>query len=375
MIEAGAADGFVCWKLDRCARNTLDFLNFLHELEGMGAAFASATEPFDTTNGFGVAMITIVAALAQLESTNKSERIGIWQEHRRATGATPTGPRPYGYRRERNLLYVDEAEAAIVKRMAAAVLAGETITGIVRGLNADGYTTKDGRPWNRRGVVAILTGPTVAALRELDDRFVASSTWPAILDRQTWDEVRAILLDKSRRSGPGPARRWLLTGLATCGRDGKPMRARPNAAGTRYTCPACKLSIDAAQTDELIERALLALLDRRTWQRLRRRGRHVDTTDLEQRLADLAHQRANHEILDEVWQILNAGLMADLDAATAAPVTLPDVDDIRAAWPELPLAARRLVVEAATGSLVIGETAHRGVNHYDSDRVRFTPAV
>jgi len=153
------------------------------------------------------------------------------------------------------------------------------------------------------------------------------------------------------------------------------MRARPNAAGTRYTCPACKLSIDAAQTDELIERALLALLDRRTWQRLRRRGRHVDTTDLEQRLADLAHQRANHEILDEVWQILNAGLMADLDAATAAPVTLPDVDDIRAAWPELPLAARRLVVEAATGSLVIGETAHRGVNHYDSDRVRFTPAV
>lgn len=369
LIEGGAADAFVCWKLDRAARNTRDLLDFVHELSGFGAAFVSVTEQFDSGTPMGRVMMTIIAALAELESATKSERIEAWQDHRKATGATPTGPRPFGYRRERNRLIVDETEAAVIKRAAADVLAGVPLRVILRGFAADGIVTKTGRPFRPTALVAVLTGPTIAALRELDGRFIESDTWEPILDRTTWEDVRLVLLDAKRRSGPGPERRWLLSGLATCGRDGTAMITGGHRTGPRYSCPSCHMSIKADDCDEAVAAGILGVLDRRTWKRLRRRGRHVDTSALEAKLLDLAHQRAEHEITEEVWKVLNAGVMADIAAATVAPVALPDVEDVRAAWPDLPIAARRLVL-AATATIAIREP-RRGVNRFDSDRLKY----
>jgi DNA invertase Pin-like site-specific DNA recombinase len=372
LIEAGAVDAFVCWKLDRAARNTLDLLHFVQDdLRPRGVSFVSVTEQFDTSTPTGELLLTILVALAKMESATKSERVEAWQTHRRVTGATPTGPRPYGYRRERNRLIVDEGEAAVVKEIAAAILAGDSLRSIVRRLNGDGLVGKTGQPFNPRGVAAIMRGPTIAGLREIDGTYVTGS-WDPILDRQTWDDVRAVLLDPKRDSGGSRQRRWLLSGLALCGRGCGPMGIRPHRRGPRYACDTCHLSINAPNADEAIERAVLGLLDVRTWRGLRRRGRHVDTSALEDQLIDLAHQRANHEITDDVWKIRNAGVMADIAAATAEPVALPDVDDIRAAWPGLPVAARRLVVAAALADITIGETTHRGVNRFDPDRVQFT---
>jgi hypothetical protein len=66
------------------------------------------------------------------------------------------------------------------------------------------------------------------------------------------------------------------------------------------------------------------------------------------------------------------GLRRQRDAAAvaAAPVRLPDVDDLRAAWPALDLAARRLVLSAATESLTIAR-ARPGINRFDEERVRW----
>jgi DNA invertase Pin-like site-specific DNA recombinase len=370
MVEAGAADAFVCWALDRCARNTRDLLEFVEDdLHIHGATFVSVTQQFDTFTPMGKVFMTIIAALAELESATKSQRITEWQTHRRATGATPTGPRPYGYRRERNMLVVDEGEAAIVKRIAAAVLAGESLRSIVRRLNGEGLITARGTPFNTRGVRANLVGPTVAGLRELDGEYVPGS-WEAILDRRTWDDVRAVLLDPKRSSGgSGLPRRWLLSGLATCSRDGNVMQARPHARGTRYVCDTCLLSVDAVKAEEVVETAVLGLLSPRVWKRLRRQGRHVDTTQLQERLLQLAHQRADHEITEEVWTVLNAGVMRDLDEATAEPITLPNVDDIRAAWGDLPLDARRLVIDA-TVNVTVTPTPKNGTNRFDPDRIQ-----
>jgi DNA invertase Pin-like site-specific DNA recombinase len=373
LIEAGAADAFVCWKLDRAARNTRDLLEFVEDdLGAHGATFVSVTEQFDTFTPMGMVMMTIIAALAQMESATKSQRTTEWQTHRRATGATPTGPRPYGYRRQRNALVIDEAEATVVKGIAAAVVAGQSLRSIVRGLNDRGLVTRNGTPFNTRGVRATMLGTTVAGLRQLDGRYVPG-TWPAILDRHTWDDVRAVLRDPKRNSGgSGLPRRWLLSGLASCGREGcgGPMGMRPHRAGPRYTCDTCFLSIDAHQADDVVQGDVLDLLDRRTWKRLQRRGRHVDTADLEQRLVDLAQQRADHEITEPVWQVLNAGLMADLDEATAEPVALPDVDDIRAAWADLSIDARRLVVNAAV-RITVTPVVRLGANRFDPDRVQY----
>ena len=74
LVTAGAANAFVVWKIDRAARNTLDLLTFVEDLEAHGAEFASVTKQFDTSAPMGAAMLTIIAALAQLESAQKSDR-------------------------------------------------------------------------------------------------------------------------------------------------------------------------------------------------------------------------------------------------------------------------------------------------------------
>jgi site-specific DNA recombinase len=372
-IHAGV-DVLVCWKIDRVARNTRDLLELIHEVETQGSSFASVTEQFDTATPIGKLVVTVIGALAEMESAIKSERIGAWQDHRRTTGATPTGPTPYGYRRERNRLIKNEAEAAVILEAAEAVLARESLRKITARLNQAGARPE--QPFTRRGLAAILTGPTTAGLREVEGEYLSSDAWEPILDRPTWEEVRAILTDPARRTGPGPDRRWLLSGLLECGgRDdcGASMYARPHPYGPRYTCPSCHLSIAAADTDDLVTRQVLDGLNPEAWRRLRNRGsRAVDTEAMERELAELARQRRDKEIIPAEWEILRVGIIRDLEDAAAGPVRLPDVADPRAEWPDLALDARRLIVAAVISKIVV-QPARRGLNAFDDRRIVTTP--
>jgi DNA invertase Pin-like site-specific DNA recombinase len=390
LVEAGAADVMVCWKIDRVARNTRDLLNLIHDLKTNGAAFASVTEQFDTSTAFGEVVVTIIGALAQMESQQKSERIESWQDHRRDTLATPTGPRPFGYRRERNALIVDKAEAAVIRQWAKAILAG----GSVKALAASSEShRKVGRTFTQRGIVRILTGPTIAALREIDGDAASSTvtrrpdgprdpnatfvdcsdTWKPILDRPTWEALRDILLDPARRTNPGGGRRWLLPGLISCGRpgcDGK-LRAKGHPRGMRYTCYRCDLSIGMADTDEVVEKAVLNSLDQRAWRRLRARGlRPTDRAALERQLAGLAHRFADGELTEAEWDILREGITRRLEQSDMAePLRLPNVNDPRKEWPTMNLDGRRLLIAAVAPRIVVLPATHR--RSFDEARIVF----
>lgn len=376
MVEAGAADGVVSWKIDRACRNTRDCLELIDVLQGYGGDYASVTEPFDTSTPTGKMTLTVIAAMAELESATKADRSTEWHASRRKVGATPTGPRPYGYQREKNRMIVDAAEAAVVKRMAAAVLAGESLHSIVRGLNDDGVPSKLGRPWNRRGVHAILTGPSIAALREVaPGRYEPSDAWEPIVDRDTWDELRAVLLDPRRRNGPGPTRRWLLTGVAVCIRHpDTPMVVKTNHDGPRYSCPVCHQSAAAPKVEEAFTTQLLGVLDDRSWRKLQGRGRHVDTTALEAERDVLGDMFDAGEIDANEYRARLAAWRERVETANSEPVPLPKVASLRREWDGLDVKAKRLVVEAVATGVVIAE-ATRGANRFDNGRVRVAWAV
>lgn len=376
-VKTGAADTVIVWKLDRLARDTVDTLTAVRELETAGGQLVSVTESFDTGTATGRMTLTVLAALAEMESSTKSERVQVWQEHRRTTGATPTGPRPFGYRRERNGLHIDEAEAVVIKRCAAGILADppRSLRSLAAELNSEGFgSSQPGKPLSKRGLKSILVGPTVAAMREVDGRFVRSDRWEPILDERTWHDVRAILTDPARRVGPGSARRWLLSGVARCGTDMTPMFMTNSSMGQRYSCAKCHLSIDAAKTDELIERSMLELLDPATWRSLRA-GRPIGDSgeaEMAEAMATLSARFVAGEIDAVELGDLAAGIQRARQAAAADVPRLPDVDDVRAAWPSLSLDARRLVVVAATEQLVIAPS-RRGANRYDTARVAWRP--
>ena len=62
------------------------------------------------------------------------------------------------------------------------------------------------------------------------------AVWPAIVDRETVEQLRALLRDPKRRVNGNP-RRYLLTGLARCGSCGARLVARPRDDKRRcYVC-------------------------------------------------------------------------------------------------------------------------------------------
>jgi DNA invertase Pin-like site-specific DNA recombinase len=62
------------WKLDRLGRNTQHVLAVIEQLTSRGIRFRSITEGLHTEGPMGTAMLTIMAAFAQLERDTMIER-------------------------------------------------------------------------------------------------------------------------------------------------------------------------------------------------------------------------------------------------------------------------------------------------------------
>ena len=67
-------DTVTIWKFDRLGRSTMNLLELVELIESKGCSFESLTEKIDTSGPMGRAMMTIMAALAQLERDQISER-------------------------------------------------------------------------------------------------------------------------------------------------------------------------------------------------------------------------------------------------------------------------------------------------------------
>lgn len=67
-------DTFVVWKLDRLGRSTRNVLAVLDRLKATGVRLHSLTEGLDTSGPMGEAIVTIMAAFAQLERDQLVER-------------------------------------------------------------------------------------------------------------------------------------------------------------------------------------------------------------------------------------------------------------------------------------------------------------
>jgi site-specific DNA recombinase len=120
-VEAGVIDTVVVYRLDRLTRSAADFYqNIWQRLNEHDAEFVSVNENFDTTTAMGRAMLTLLVALAELESGIKSERALDWHEERTARGARPTGPRLFGY--QPGYTDIVPAEAAEVRKAARRIV-------------------------------------------------------------------------------------------------------------------------------------------------------------------------------------------------------------------------------------------------------------
>ena len=99
---AREGDKVVCSDISRIARNTRDLLTIIDELQKKGVAFQSLKESIDTSTPQGQFMLTVFAAVAELEREyilqRQREGIAIAKEQGKYTGRKPM-PLPDNFER------------------------------------------------------------------------------------------------------------------------------------------------------------------------------------------------------------------------------------------------------------------------------------
>lgn len=104
----GEGDEVVVWKFDRIGRNTMNVLEAVKMITDKGATFRSLTEKIDTSGPMGQAMLTIMAAFAQLERDTIVERTRAGLDAAKAKGKV--GGRPS---------VIDPKKLATIKKLVA----------------------------------------------------------------------------------------------------------------------------------------------------------------------------------------------------------------------------------------------------------------
>ncbi|HET6834346.1 MAG TPA: recombinase family protein, partial [Acidimicrobiales bacterium] len=267
-LSTGRIGGVVAWHPDRLHRSPIELEAFIDAVEATGAVVATVQAgDVDLSTPSGRMVARIVGAVARHESEHKAERqkrkhLELAQAGKPAGG----GHRPFGFEADRVTVRDDEAE--IVRDMATRVAAGESLRGVVVELNARGITTPTGKAWRQYSARRMLLSPRIAGMREHRGQPVAEASWPAIVDRGTWEACRRVLLDPARVTNR-TARSYLLKGIARCGLCDARLVARPRSDKARcYVCSTgpgfkgCgKIRVLAEPLEDLAVDMVLAAID------------------------------------------------------------------------------------------------------------------
>jgi DNA invertase Pin-like site-specific DNA recombinase len=156
--------GLVAVKLDRVSRTTADVLRLVAASEREGWALHCIEEHLDTASPHGRFVVTVLAAMAQLEREQVAARTkAAMAELRRQGRRTSRHPR-FGYRFEDGALVPTRREQGVLSRILALRAEGLGARRIVAALTEAGIPNpRTGRPWNLGTLRAILRSHDRAA--------------------------------------------------------------------------------------------------------------------------------------------------------------------------------------------------------------------
>lgn len=403
-IRGGRVDALVAWHPDRLYRKVRTLEDLLDAIEKQNIVLRTVRAgELDLSTPTGRMLARIVSAISQGEGEVKADRwMRSWRQGRESGAPARTGSRMFGYTGNHQPEcagltvsgdkcpgcdtpgYLVEVEAAIAQKMADDVLAGVPILAIARRLQAEGVPTTRGGTWRPGTIRQYLSNPRIAGHSTLKGNIVAEGKWDPILDRDTWETVRALLNSRARPMVP---RVSLVNGLLFCGTCGTRMITSGTRGKRTYRCPnrpgmnGCGgVSGYAEPIEEVVESYARGRLDdprvRTNIARLASLGAPhalAEIAAVEQRIAELEAQldepgipvttilRAidrSRERLEEAQQQLTASV----------PVPLPATGG---EWPA-DLERRRRLIDLVVERVTLNAATKR-VKYFDVERVAITP--
>ena len=263
MLRDGRADGLLCVDADRgVGRHPRDLEDLIDVVELYGVQIRSMTAgDMNLNTPKGRADARQKVAHDNASSADTSRRTRIARARRAKTGRPVGGPRRFGW--EPGNLELRQDEKAEIARWAELVLAGVSLRQIALDLRRRQVPTSRGGQWSSAQVRYILLNPAImgrmayrpaipAGVPRLSKNRVFApeeiitgrwAPWDPIISESDYWQVRSILTDEKRRSGPGNTPRWLLSVIAVCDRCGDMIQCGPGQGrfkGLRvYVCRSC----------------------------------------------------------------------------------------------------------------------------------------
>ena len=216
MSTVRAGDLVLVDKLDRWSRDAEHTYKTVREILEAGASFYAVGEGLDPSTHSGDSELGFRVLFAREEHKRIRQRTVGTRALLRAKGYWVEGLPPWGYRRpeaeglERNVLVVDEEEAAKVRRAFALCIAGRSLGAIARELGQKIDRVKD----------ALHSRAYLGEMRDAKGVW-APARHPAIVDAATWTRANDAIQGRRYSWSKEPAASartatWWLRDVARC---------------------------------------------------------------------------------------------------------------------------------------------------------------
>lgn len=404
-IDQGIVSGVVVWHLDRLTRSMRDLSRIIDAGQKHRVNIASVHGvSLDLGDATGVAVAQILTAIAAMETKHKGDRQKAANAQRAGKGEAFWSRRPFGYDRAddgRVVTVPDEAQA--IKEAAEQVLAGATLSSVVRTWNAAGFRTtavtrdkkdksvilKDGGLWGVTQLRRLLLNERYAGTRTYNGvPQEAAGKWEPILDEETSRRLKEVLTDPRRRTAPDDLNsKYLLSGILVCAKCGAKMFAAPapGKAGSRRMVYRCFggycMQRDLEQIDALVQSVVVTRLGMPDAAKMFATG--DTTTELRAKAQELRDRRDGlaallaegimsvssvreqaGKLTRELGEIENTiGSAEGLNPATAVIAA----EDVAEAWNGLPLGTQRQIIRTLLSVTVLPAGKGRG---FDPEQLR-----
>ena len=413
-VESGKADVVVVYREDRLHRQPAELEGFVSRAKaaGMGLLHSVRSGRTDLTDPSALMVLRIKGDVAAYEVAVTKERI-IRQrrdlaEKGRSNGG---GRRAFGWQRTddyRDGTVICEEEAVLMREAADRVLRGETLRSIAMDWERRGISTSSGRPWRVNSVKSFLRSPRNAGLRTHLGA-LTDAEWPAILERETWDQLQVIFNDNSKRQPRNPKRAYPLTGVLVCGGhhpDGtrcgrkltsvprkKPTPSDPDRRVRYYGCRkdfgGCgKIYITADHAESVVTPKILKLVDDPRTRAITSSARESEADEIKelvqqnaadgQRLADLEDAFATGDLTRAGLARNSKAIRERIEERSGRISTLSGQSAldrfggrVSEHWDELTADEHRTIILSLVRSIEVTPKGRGGFNSFDAKRLLF----
>jgi site-specific DNA recombinase len=404
-IEAGEYDRVVMAVEDRSHRQVLELAEFINLCREHSVRPATVGTEYDLSDPDQLTMWFIKVRFAEAEVEKTSRRVRRARLREAENGAPHAGGSrelgTVGRRQVRDpatgsvatVTIVSEAQAArereLIQEAAARVLAGDSLRGIRMDWTRRAIKTTTGKEWTNQSLRKLLLSPRLVGYR-IHHGKLYPGTWPAILDRPTWEAVCSVLADPARTTHRGGVPRHLLSGLLYGGRGcGHRLNSQPRNGKLTYRCitPGCAtITRLAAPIEELVCEALFVAVESPAWDQVAERPADDPTRELHEQLArdqgllDRLEDKVLEELVKpeaakrkraEIERRMDAarerlGRLGDTRVAARVPRNLRDV------WPSLSLDRRRSILAVVIEQITVHPQKPLGPGGFDPDSIEVT---